>query len=475
MGFNFGAFAGGLAKGGIDTYSTVTDIKAKQQETKRREAEWKTQDALDKAYRETYGAGDTQTRVSYGVPGAEGAKPTEYTEMDAPAVAPTVTETPYTAKQKAIDFQQKAAQYGARGIDVQKTMAGGYQLENERRTSEINQKKFELVQERNDAEAKLKGFVENKDVAGLVSHFGPALAAETGHSYALVSGPKGQTVDVLDAKGKKVDSYKADADILAKKLGPALEEHYLSKWAALDPEAALKLKASKQKDRELDIKAEDVRTSGEYRRAMAGRAGQTQGQAMNEKITALGAVYRRADPTLTVEAAEKKAAQELVKSPDARADLVTAADINKFLEANADAPEMKVKGKSGKMELRPLEERIGIARRALGGGAAAPAASGKLAQALATEGDPFAETKPEPKKTEPKKADTAIPARPEEPPRNLYLEQMAKAEAKRKALIEARMLQDAEAEREAALADERAAANRRAIGANFNALYGGTR
>lgn len=254
MAFNLGAFAGGLAKGGMDTYQTLTAIQREQEKADREKAEQAKADALDKAYAQTYGAGDTQTKVSYGVPGTEGAKPTEYTEMDAPAMAPTVTDTPYTAKQKAIDFQRTAARLGARGADVQKTMAGGYQLENERRTNEINQAKFDLVQERNDAEAKLKGFIENKDVAGLVSHFGPALAAETGHSYALVSGPKGQTVDVLDAKGKKVDSFKADADILAKKLGPALEEHYLSKWAALDPEAALKLKSSKQKDRELDIK-----------------------------------------------------------------------------------------------------------------------------------------------------------------------------------------------------------------------------
>lgn len=474
MAFNLGAFAGGLAKGGMDTYQTLTAIQREQEKADREKAEQAKADALDKAYAQTYGAGDTQTKVSYGVPGTEGAKPTEYTEMDAPAMAPTVTDTPYTAKQKAIDFQRTAARLGARGADVQKTMAGGYQLENERRTNEINQAKFDLVQERNDAEAKLKGFIENKDVAGLVGHFGPALAAETGHSYALVSGPKGQTVDVLDAKGKKVDSFKADADILAKKLGPALEEHYLSKWAALDPEAALKLKSSKQKDRELDIKAEDVRTSGEYRRALGGRAGQTQSQIMGEKITALGAVYRRADPSLSVEAAEKKAAQELVKSPDARADLVTAADVNKFLEANADAPEMKVKGKSGKMELRPLEDRISIARRALGGGAAAPAASGKLAQAFASEGDPFAD-----KKAETKKPEAALPARaeaaPTAPTRNLYLEQMAEADARRKAAMADRARHELEARDAALLADERAAANRAAIGANFNALYGGTR
>ena len=254
MAFNLGAFAGGLAKGGMDTYSNLVDIEAKQKETQRREAEWKAQDALDKAYAETYGAGDTKTNVAYGVPGADGSKPVEYSDADGPAVAPVTTQSKYTAQQKAEDFQRKAAALGARGIDIQKTTAGGYQLENERRTNEINQKKFSLIQERAEAEATLKTLAENGDTAGIVNHFGPLMAAQTGNSYALVNGPKGQTVEVRDGKGKLIESHKADAASLAGKLGTAMEDHYLNQFAAVDPEFGLKVRKDKRESRELDIK-----------------------------------------------------------------------------------------------------------------------------------------------------------------------------------------------------------------------------
>jgi hypothetical protein len=332
----------------------------------------------------------------------------------------------------------------------------------------------------------IKATAESGGLKGLADTFGPELKKAFGHDIQFKPVP-GAAGEIVAMDGKKVVARYNSLNDATQALEGLVGQEFESKFtkAMMQPgmfgsakelsDFAFKRQEMGLKGREVTAKEKDVESSGVYRRAMASRAGQTQGQAMNEKITALGAVYRRADPNLSVEAAEKKAAQELVKSPDARADLVTAADINKFLEANADAPEMKVKGKNGKMELRPLEERIGIARRALGGGAAAPAASGKLAQAFAAEGDPFAEKKPEPKKAEPAKVDTALPARSEAPARNMYLEQMAQADARRKAAIEARLQREAEEEREAALADERAAANRRAIGANFDALYGRTR
>jgi hypothetical protein len=54
MAINLGALAGGLAKGGMETYSALTDIEAKTQETKRREAEfgaWQKEQAGKEALR----------------------------------------------------------------------------------------------------------------------------------------------------------------------------------------------------------------------------------------------------------------------------------------------------------------------------------------------------------------------------------------------------------------------------------------
>lgn len=54
MAFNLGAFAGGLAKGGMDTYSTLTDIEAKKQETEQRKEQfdaWRKEQAGKEALR----------------------------------------------------------------------------------------------------------------------------------------------------------------------------------------------------------------------------------------------------------------------------------------------------------------------------------------------------------------------------------------------------------------------------------------
>ena len=475
MAFNFGAFAGGLAKGGLDTYSTLTDIEAKQQETKRREAEfgaWQKDQAGKEALRTAIAEQGGEKTFTPNFSGTGG--------MDSNDVAPTPVQMSASERRAAIE--QRAI---AGGADPEAAMRYTASRRSADLSNAFDATMDKLHKEAADRMSSIKATAEAGGLKGLAETFGPELKKAFGHDIQFKAVP-GAAGEIVAMDGKKVVARYNSLSDATQTLEGLVGQEFESKFtkAMMQPgmfgsakelsDFAFKRQEMGLKGREVAAKEKDVESSGVYRRALASRAGQTQGQAMNEKITALGAVYRRADPSMSVEAAEKKAAQELVKSPDARSDLVTAADVNKFLETHGDAPEMKVKGKNGKMELRPLEERIGIARRALGGGAA-PAASGKLAQAFAAEGDPFAEKKTEPKKTEPTKADTALPARPEAPARNMYLEQMAQADARRKAAIEARLQREAEEEREAALADERAAANRRAIGANFDALYGRTR
>lgn len=460
MSFNFGAFAGAAAKSGMDTYSTLAAIESQKKrdalvelQTKEAEQAMKGREALRSAIAEQ--GGEKTFTPNFGGTGG----------MDSNDVAPTpVTQTPTERMSRSTE---RAIQLGADPVAVMQYKNAARQDIN----ADSAQKVFDWMQGSNKAVAD-KGLVKAAEEYLIPQYNSNKGLLNDGMTAKVVSTKAGPIVQFADAQGNI--QHNMTKPLTLETFGQARDLVGSSMLMASGPEHFYKGQELGLKGREVAAKEADVKSSGEYRRALGGKASQTQGQAMNEKITALGAVYRRADPNLSVEAAEKKAAQELVKSPDARADLVTAADVNKFLETHADAPEMKVKGKDGKMELRPLEERIGIARRALGGGAA-PAASGKLAQVFASEGDPFAENKTKTEKTAAKKADTAMPVRPEAPARNMYLEQMAQADARRKAAIEARMQREADEEREAALADERAAANRRAIGANFNTLYGGTR
>ena len=352
MAFNLGSFAGGLASGASNTYMSLNQIENMKQERAFKEEERAKQNALDTAYAETYGAGDTKTNVSYGIPGADGTKPTEYTDVDGPGVAPTTTQTAYTAKQKAEDFQRKAAALGARGTDVQKTMAGGYQLENERRTNETNQKKFELIQARNESEATLKGFVDAKDPAGLVGHFGPMLAAQTGHSYAMVSGPKGQTVEIRDGKGKLVESHKADAEYIAGKLGPAMEDHYLSQFSALDPEFGLKVRKDKRESRELDIKEPYYKAEANKANAQASALG----AADSDRRKTSSPVYQK----MLEQGNEITDKLNTTTDPKERALLQREADMHQVKIANFLGKTLVPKDRGVSNELSPVKDNPGM-------------------------------------------------------------------------------------------------------------------
>jgi len=81
MGFNFGAFAGGVAKGGLQTYSTLSEIEAKEKELALREeaaarerAEYERKLAVDQILKKAYapeaavGTGQTMSDVTSALP-----------------------------------------------------------------------------------------------------------------------------------------------------------------------------------------------------------------------------------------------------------------------------------------------------------------------------------------------------------------------------------------------------------------------
>lgn len=117
MGFNFGAFAGGVAKGGMDTYVTMQNLKRQDEEMalRKQEAEFRAEQAARE--REEYGEKQALRTAAQGTYGAVG-KPQTFVggEMGpvpegAPQYAVDLAKqnvSPYTAEQAEKDYLAKA-------------------------------------------------------------------------------------------------------------------------------------------------------------------------------------------------------------------------------------------------------------------------------------------------------------------------------------------------------------------------------
>lgn len=112
--------------------------------------------------------------------------------------------------------------------------------------------------------------------------------------------------------------------------------------------------------------------AGYYNRGGASANRQTAGAAIRERIGAYAEVLQAADPTLTPEEAKKRAAQVILRDPEARPD-VTSADVINFLEkmqGTVIRPDPNT-GKPVTLAQLPIEEQIQIARSALSRGSPA--------------------------------------------------------------------------------------------------------
>lgn len=120
MAFNLGAFAGGLAQGGANTYFRMGEAQRQEEELAMRKQEAAYQEELRNQERElnkitalTLGAGDKRTVAD------QSTVNQNYEGMDAPA-ATGYKEVAYTPQQQMADFKQRAL---AAGVPLQKVTA----------------------------------------------------------------------------------------------------------------------------------------------------------------------------------------------------------------------------------------------------------------------------------------------------------------------------------------------------------------
>jgi hypothetical protein len=130
MGFNFGAFAGGLAQGGMSTFKTLNDIAAQKKETELRDAQLQDMQearASKAALKQAIGEipqGQTVPVQQFGT-GSGGV------DEDRPMVQEAIPQA-----QRMDNFQQRAVALGADPTAVQQYVSGNYSLKGAKRSEE---------------------------------------------------------------------------------------------------------------------------------------------------------------------------------------------------------------------------------------------------------------------------------------------------------------------------------------------------
>lgn len=296
-----------------------------------------------------------------------------------------------TPEQKLSNIQQRALAGGANPSDLQSFMTGHLALGSAQRQAKLDAQ-FDstmntLHKESADRVTTIKTTAESGGLKGLAETFGPELNKAFGHTvkYNPVPGGNGEIV-VMD--GKKVLSRVSNLGDATAALEKLAEQEFTTKF-----ENAMKKPGMFKSSAELTAflnKKEELKNQGitaqaaaknadtnavvggahiNYYNSFANKNSQTTAAAFEDKIKGLSKVYMDADSNLSLADARKKAAQELVKSPDARANAITPADINTFITANLDQmvkPDPNQKGKT--IPMTP-DERVAAAKRALSGGA----------------------------------------------------------------------------------------------------------
>lgn len=434
-----GNFAAGLAKGGIDTYSTLEDIERRRKEGERAERALKMQEeefrqrqdertALKDAAAQTYGrvgkdalTGDLQKDTGIGAQQAQGLQidsgDAAFDAADRTQLADTlranaqgqgaaVPELPkYTREQAAKDYADRLyaidptkgqqAELGALGVKK-----GGLEVKALQRDADFMDR-FDKVmgtihQESATRLTDIQTTAQTGGMKGLVDKFGPELKKALGADVQLVGNnivvkQGGKTVDTITNLDKAVQALEGAAQM---EFGKNLESRMLKEGLFKSPQEMLKYfqdqREAARKDRDTDsaiaLRGAQGRqadaAAGYYSRGGAAANRQTAGQIMNERITAYADVLMKADSSLSRADAEKRAAQVILKDPEAKADF-TAADVNSFLEKQAGTvirvdPNTKKPVRLGDL---PLEEQLQIARQSLGRAGMPGAAGGGLQDA----------------------------------------------------------------------------------------------
>lgn len=254
MALNLGAFAGGLAQGGVNTYRTLQDIESQKQERElramqmediKREREGK--EALRQAIGEIPQA-DTVPVQQFGT-GTGGV------DEDRPMV-----QQPMSQQDKMANFQQRAVALGADPTAVQHYAAGNYQLQNAGRSERYAQQQEHALGFQKNIMADLTA--SKGDVgAVLEKHFIPLYnenklpGLNDGGTAKLVDNAMGGGKAVLiTAKDGKQSTLPADLNTLQMLTGKAQE----MMMASSSPENYWKHKENYLKEQSNEIAARGV-------------------------------------------------------------------------------------------------------------------------------------------------------------------------------------------------------------------------
>lgn len=306
MGFNFGAFAGGLAKGGMDTYQLMEAVESQKKrdeliamQAQEMKAAGEERAALKAAAADTYGKvgtndyGSEMTRVAGRGIGSVNSGPggddfdravnesaaavalenkarvaaskqglpidDAATWKQAQTEAATMKPAAYTREQADAEYLSKIRGISPeRALDVETKQM---QVKAGRREDKFNEDFDAAKTKWNQEITELKGGLERtlaeKGAAGVVSQYGSKLKELTGQDVKVVGGQV-----VLQHNGKTVDKF--DVREMPAKIEAALEQHYTHGFADSLVKKGMFKNASdviafQQKRQEIDIAERGVK------------------------------------------------------------------------------------------------------------------------------------------------------------------------------------------------------------------------
>jgi hypothetical protein len=403
MGFNLGAFASGLAQGGINTYSTLDDIERKQKADAREEERmgaWRKEQEGKEALRTAaleVPTGDTvQTPTFQGMTGS-------YDQQDAPMRTEAITP-----EQKNANFRQRALALGADPMAVQDYEARGLQADAARMTLKKGGFELKSLQRQDDLDTQIDAERKSwqQDMVKMKTRVDDTFAKDgiTGirKEFAPELKQAGVTMDVVGNKvtlkqGKNVleaFDVKEAPQVLEKYLGmhyvQGFGERLASKGLFKTPAEAIdyafKTREAARKDRDTDsaIALRGAQTTEALSKADANRA---YGKAIGQKTGIWSMVGTDSDGqpvsydrnTGSFARPDGKPVQDpsIFKKLTGERAPVSPADINSFLEKQSGTV-VRIDERTKKpvtLGQLPLAEQRRIAMETLGG-PAAPATGG---------------------------------------------------------------------------------------------------
>jgi hypothetical protein len=275
MAFNLGAFAGGLAKGGIDTYSTLSDIESQKKrdelvglQTQQMKSEMQGKEALRSAIADQGGANSFTPNFN----GTGG--------MDTNDVAPTPVQMSASERRSAIE--QRAI---AGGADPEAAM----RYTATRRTADLSDAfdttMDKLHKESADRMSSIKATAESGGMKGLTEKFGPELKKVFGHDIQFKPVP-GAAGEIVAMDGKKVVGRYSSLGDATQALEGLVGQEFETKFskAMMQPgmfSSSKELSDYMMKKQELGYKGRELDIKEPYYKAEANKA--------NAQASALGA------------------------------------------------------------------------------------------------------------------------------------------------------------------------------------------